>query len=93
MDSKEISLPLYIRNKKDGDIIEVLGLNGTKKVKDIFINEKISRNLRDKYPLVVDSKNNVIWIPGIKKSKYDKSKHGKYDIIIKYYKEENDESK
>lgn len=93
LDSTEISLPLYIRNRKDGDVIDVLGLNGTKKVKDIFINEKISRNVRDNYPLVVDSKSNVIWIPGIKKSKYDKSKHGKYDIIIKYYKEENDESK
>ena len=93
LDSKELSFPLYVRNRRNGDRVEVLGLNGSKKVKDIFINEKISKSKRDAYPLVVDSKNNIVWIPGIKKTKYDKSKQGKYDIIIKYYKEENDESK
>ena len=37
LNSNEISLPLYIRNKKDGDYIELLGLNKKKKVKEIFI--------------------------------------------------------
>ena len=41
LNSNEIKLPLYIRNRKQGDFIEVLGLNGKKKVKDIFIDEKV----------------------------------------------------
>ena len=75
---------MYVRNRRDGDYIEVLNLNGKKKVKDIFIDSKIDNKLRDSYPIVVDSDDNIIWIPGIKKSKYDGLKAGKYDIILKY---------
>lgn len=91
LNSNEINLPLYVRNKQDGDYIEILNLNGKKKVKDIFIDEKIDKNIRNTYPVVVDSEDNIIWIPGIKKSKYDSLKSGKYDIILWYDKEENNE--
>ncbi len=90
----DVKLPLYIRNKKDGDKIEVKGLNGSKKIKDIFINEKIDLLERKKYPLLCDSNDVIIWLPGIKKSKICREKDGKYDIIFKYnYKEENNEFK
>ena len=89
--SKDISLPLYVRNKKDGDKIEVLGLNGNKKIKDIFIDDKIDVSLRKNYPVLTDSLGNILWLPGIKKSKYDKSKHENYDIILKYYKEDSND--
>lgn len=82
--SKDISLPLYVRNKKDGDKIEILGLGGNKKIKDIFIDEKVDVSKRKNYPVVTDSNDNILWLPGLKKSKYDKSKNGKYDIILKY---------
>ena len=91
LDSKNIKLPLYVRNKKNGDYIEVLGLNGKRKVKDIFIDEKIPKTERDIYPIVVDSNDNIIWIPGIKKSKYNSLKDKKYDIILWYTREEENE--
>lgn len=84
LNSEEISLPLYVRNRKDGDYIEILNLNGKKKVKDLFIDSKIDKSLRDNYPLVVDSNDNIVWIPGLKKSKYDRLKSGNYDIILWY---------
>ena len=84
LDSKSIRFPLYVRNKKDGDTIEVLNLNGRKKIKDIFIDEKIEKDIRISYPVVVDSDDNILWIPGLKKSKYDGLKTGKYDIILWY---------
>ena len=55
LDSKEIKLPLYVRTKKNGDKIEIKNLNGSKKVKDIFIDSKISIKDRNIYPIVVDS--------------------------------------
>ena len=82
--SEEIALPLIIRTRKIGDKISVKGLNGTKKVKDIFINSKISKEERDLWPIVLDSKGNVVWIPGLKKSKFDKKKTDNCDIILKY---------
>ena len=91
LDSTTVKFPLYVRNKRDGDYIEVLNLKGKKKIKDIFIDEKINKDIRNSYPVVVDSDDNILWIPGIKKSKYDGLKAGKYDIILWYNKEENDE--
>ena len=84
LNSSEISLPLIVRTRKIGDRIAVKGLNGTKKVKDIFIDKKISLLERDNWPIVVDSTGKVVWIPGIKKSRFDKKKTEKYDIILKY---------
>ena len=75
---------MVIRTRKIGDKIKVKGLNGTKKVKDIFIDKKISLNERDTWPLVVDSNGRVVWIPGVKKSKFDKKNNEEYDIILKY---------
>ena len=91
LNSEEISLPLYVRNRKDGDYIEVLNLNGKKKIKDIFIDEKVPKGKRNNYPVVVDREDNVVWLPGLKKSKYDSLKTGKYDIILWYSEEDNDE--
>lgn len=93
LNSNEISLPLYIRNKKDGDYIELLGLNKKKKIKEIFIECKIPIRQRNNYPVLVDSKNNILWLPNLKKSKFNKKINEKYDIILKYItnKEENNE--
>ena len=92
LDSSKIKLPLYIRNRKEGDVIRVLGLDGTKKVKDIFIEKKINLKERDEYPLLVDSDDNILWIPNLKKSQFNIKNKEKYDIILKYCeKEENDE--
>ena len=84
LDSSEVSLPLIVRSKQDGDKMAVKGLNGSKKVKDIFINEKISLKDRDLWPIVFDSSGNIVWIPGLKKSKFDKTKDENYDIILRY---------
>ena len=90
LNSKEIALPLYLRNKKSGDFLEVLGLNGKKKVKDIFIEKKIPIRKRESYPLLVDNNDNILWIPNLKKSKFNKKKEEKYDIILKYYEREEE---
>ena len=87
LNSKKIELPLYIRNKKDGDYIEQLGLNGKKKIKEIFIENKIPKDLRDNYPLLVDSNDTILWIPNIKKSKYNVKKNEFCDIILYSHKE------
>ncbi len=93
LNSKNIELPLYLRNKKNGDIVSVLGLNGKKKLKDIFIDEKIPLEKRNAYPLLVDANDNIIWVPNLKKTKYNVKKDEFYDIILNSYEEseENNE--
>ena len=85
LNSKELSLPLYVRNRRDGDKMEVKGLNGSKKISDIFIDSKIKPNDRLTWPVVLDSKNTIVWLPGLKKSKLDKKDTEEYDIILRYY--------
>ena len=84
LNREEITLPLYIRSRKGGDRIAVKNMNGTQKVKKIFIDAKVEKRARDTYPIVVDAANNILWIPGIKKSKFDNDITQKYDIILKY---------
>ena len=88
LNSNDIKLPLIIRNKSDNDYIEVKNMNGKKKINKIFIDEKIEKDIRYGYPVLTDSDNNILWIPGIKKSKYDCYNKEFYDIIIKYTKKE-----
>jgi len=84
LSSSEIDLPLFVRNREDGDRIVLKGMNHHKKVKDILIDEKIPKQERDLVPIVEDSSGNIVWIPGLKKSKFDKSKEENCDIIIEY---------
>ena len=90
IDSRELKMPIIIRNKKDGDKINVKNLEGSKKLKDIFIEKKIDLAQRKEYPVVTDSNNEIIWVPGLKKSIFDKEINEKYDIIIKYTEEKNE---
>ena len=83
--SKNITLPIYIRNKKNGDYIELLGTNGKKKISDIFIEKKIPKSIRNKYPILVDRNDKVLWIPNLKKSKYNVKKNEFCDIILTSY--------
>lgn len=95
LDSKEIAFPLKVRTRKPKDTIKVKNLKGTKKVKDIFINEKIGLEKRNTWPIVVDKNDTILWIPGVKKSNFDKNIEEYYDIIYKYVisKEKENEEK
>lgn len=68
LDSNEISLPIVIRTRKNGDRISIKGMGGTKKIKEIFIEQKIPIHDRNEWPIVTDSKDRILWVPGIKKA-------------------------
>ena len=85
LDSNEIKLPLYVRNRRVGDKMTVKGMIGRKNVNDIFIDSKISTSERDSWPIVLDSNDNIVWLPGLKKTKFDKTIKEKCDIILRYY--------
>lgn len=76
----DVKLPLVIRTRKDGDRMTPLGMKGTKKIKNIFIEEKIPIMERNSWPIVTDRKGEIIWLPGLKKSKWAVSneKSGRY---------------
>jgi tRNA(Ile)-lysidine synthetase-like protein len=61
-----IMFPISLRNRKEGDKIKIS--SGTKKVKDLLIDEKIPLNQRDNL-LLLEKDNEIINIFGVKKSK------------------------
>lgn len=84
LNSKDLSLPLIVRTKQDGDKMIIKNMTKPKKIKEIFIENKIKLNSRQEWPIVTDSNNQIIWLPGLKKSNFDINKTDNYDIIIKY---------
>ncbi|WP_175612606.1 tRNA lysidine(34) synthetase TilS [Fusobacterium mortiferum] len=56
---------LIVRGRKDGDKIIPTGMKGEKKLKEIFINEKIGKEKRDSIPLIVHN-DNIVWIAGVR---------------------------
>ena len=87
LNSKDIKLPIIVRSRLIGDKMEVKNLGGTKKIKDIYIDEKIPLEKRKEIPIVTDSNNTILWLPGVKKSKFDVESNGIYDIILSYEEE------
>ena len=87
LNSKDIKLPIIVRSREDGDKMEVKNMKGSKKIKDIFIDEKVSLKKRRNFPIVTDSENTIIWLPGLKKSKFDVERYEIYDIILAYEEE------
>lgn len=63
----EVVFPLQIRNRLPGDRMTWKGLNGTKKLKDIFIDEKIPLHERNTWPVLVDAEERVLWLIGLRK--------------------------
>ncbi len=57
--------PLQIRPRSPGDVFVPFGSTGKKKVKDLFIDEKVLPGQREKIPVILDKKG-IIWIAGLR---------------------------
>ncbi len=77
---------LYIRNRKDGDRFTPLGMDGSKKLKDFFIDKKIPRDKRDLIPIIEDSEE-IIWVIGYRISESYKVNSNTSRVLVLEYKE------
>ena len=89
IDSKSnrgVKLPaekLYVRYRQSGDRVSPVGMEGTKKLQDIFVDAKIPRHLRGHWPVVVNSANEVVWVPNlVKNKKFFNQKSDNYQYLI-----------
>jgi tRNA(Ile)-lysidine synthase len=56
--------PLAVRNRRPGDRFRPVGLAGRKKLQDLFVDRKIARADRDSVPIVVDDRDQIVWVAG-----------------------------
>lgn len=67
LDYGSLCPPLHVRSVREGDRMVPLGMKGSKKVKDIFVDEKIPRRSRRAVPILVDGES-ILWVGGMKVS-------------------------
>ena len=60
-DADKVGGRLVVRNRRPGDYLQPLGMTGRKKLKDLFIDLKVPRELRLSTPLLVSEKG-VLWV-------------------------------
>ncbi|OGO76748.1 MAG: tRNA lysidine(34) synthetase TilS [Clostridiales bacterium GWB2_37_7] len=63
LDADKIKNELILRSRETGDVISPIGMKGSKKLKDYFIDKKVPKEKRDQVLLLTDG-NEIIWIPG-----------------------------
>ena len=63
MDYESLQFPLKVRNFRPGDRFRPLGVKGTQKVKEFFIDHKIPRFERPKVPLIISGEM-IAWVLG-----------------------------
>jgi tRNA(Ile)-lysidine synthase len=74
-DRSEPIPPVYLRGVRPGDRVEPLGMEGTQKLSDLFINRKIPRHLRTAIPLLCDNGGpdageRILWVVGERRSRH-----------------------
>src|SRR5699024_8265052 len=90
---RAVTLPLSIRMRRNGDKMTLKGMNGTKKLKDIFIDGKVPKNKRDTWPIVTDARGEILWVPQLKQSSLA-DRVDEWYILVRYItrrKNSNDE--
>lgn len=63
LDWRRVSPPLVVRSRLPGDRLQPAGRTGVRKVKDILIDAKVPRRLREKVPIVEDGEG-IVWVVG-----------------------------
>ena len=85
-DYDKIEEGIIVRYRKDGDKMVPIGMKGTKKLKDIFINLKIPKESRDIIPIVCfDEK--IAWVVDVKVSEQFKVTSNTKQILKITFKE------
>ncbi|MEW9081739.1 tRNA lysidine(34) synthetase TilS [Caldanaerobacter subterraneus] len=86
-DYDKIKGEIVVKSREDGDRFSPLGMRGTKKLKEFFIDEKIPREERDYIPLVAIGKE-IVWVVGYRMSeKFKVDKNTSKVLVIEYTKE------
>jgi tRNA(Ile)-lysidine synthase len=68
-DAEGIELPLAVRAARRGERVRPLGLGGSRKLSDVFIDRKIPVEQRASYP-VVDCRGEILWVPGVVRAEH-----------------------
>ena len=64
LDHALLQFPLQIRSWQEGDYFQPLGMQGSKKLSDYFVQQKINLFDKKNIPIVVNANGDILWIAG-----------------------------
>ncbi|MCM1073916.1 MAG: tRNA lysidine(34) synthetase TilS [Bacteroides sp.] len=64
VDLSKVKLPLTVRTRKDGDIINPFGMRGSMKLKKYLNSKGVSKHKRDEL-LLLANKDEILWVVGV----------------------------
>ncbi|SEL17606.1 tRNA(Ile)-lysidine synthase [Stigmatella aurantiaca] len=60
---EETCWPLTVRLRRPGD--RLYGKGGSRKLQDVFVDQRVPAERRNLQPVVVDARGEVLWVPGV----------------------------
>jgi tRNA(Ile)-lysidine synthase len=64
LQASAVAQPLRVRSRRPGDRLRPLGAPGRRKLQDVLVDRKVPRAERDRVPVVVDARGDIIWVAG-----------------------------
>ena len=64
LDGAAVASPLVVRTWTPGDRFRPLGMAGTRKLQDFFVDRKVPRAERPRVPIVADGGGRIVWVAG-----------------------------
>jgi tRNA(Ile)-lysidine synthase len=64
LDAEALGSRSFVRTWRAGDVFQPLGMKGTKKLQDCFVDEKVPRTERDRVPVLCAADGRIAWVVG-----------------------------
>lgn len=80
-DAGAVHLPLWVRGREAGDRLQPLGFPHMRKLKNVLIDAKIPREVRDSVPIIGDS-DGILWAAGVRRSDRAKLARHTREIVV-----------
>ncbi|MPZ50091.1 MAG: tRNA lysidine(34) synthetase TilS [Dehalococcoidia bacterium] len=83
LDAGAMDATLTVRRWRPGDRIQPLGMEGTKKLQDLFVDERVARTERNRVP-VFENERGLLWVGGLRIAEWAKPAPGRPVVKLSY---------
>jgi tRNA(Ile)-lysidine synthase len=83
VDAEAVGGSLCVRRRRDGDRFQPLGMKGTKKLQDLFVDAHVPRTERDAIP-ILENERGIVWVGGLRIADWAQPRPGERTIRLAY---------
>jgi len=83
VDAEAVRGGLCVRRWRPGDRIQPLGMTGTKKLQDLFVDAHVPREQRAAVP-VLECERGIVWVGGLRVAEWARAREGRPVVVLSY---------